>query len=618
MLLADETSPFLPGLEPWDWQDHRPAPKTFADLREWYRLNPEKSDQAKKVADALLMSLCRVLANTAARRGGRLTPLHKQEIDPAAVSCVVEDVNGLLRQHSRALTGLRRTSFSNALSAYRTAMVALGLAEPGKCPRPRPGSPWLPLLDSLSKFDCLALKRLAYWADLNGISPEGLQDAHRPGFEQWGRSRVVDDDIPGLVAKAFKTFARVRAARMGGPGPLAAAGPARSPRPASAFGQNLAAEVEQIRRMMEGRDRQRPRRRSEAKLLEERTVKIYLGALEQLAGFWLEQGRPPEVTVAELLEPKLFDAFLEQIYGQAREKEAQRRGVDKNSLAQDVGRSAKASQLASGLLWIAAYYLKLDDAVMHELRDVASAYRPLPSSDINPKVRERLDRLAERHNQMRLLWLPDRLFRLAERALATDPIEAALLAMEGVAIGIELRCPLRPGNLQTLQLGPNVVFDPDRPNRPVSLMVSYEEIKNDKRYDWPLGKPTADLIQIYLRRFHPILAPKGSRWLFPSGDGEDRPRAMSVLAGRITRRIDAEVGVEVNLHLFRAFAVCLRLEEGSHVRAEMRMLLGHKSFATTERYYTYIRTKVVAARHETAVTRARREAHPYIKQWLAG
>ncbi len=48
------------------------------------------------------------------------------------------------------------------------------------------------------------------------------------------------------------------------------------------------------------------------------------------------------------------------------------------------------------------------------------------------------------------------------------------------------------------------------------------------------------------------------------------------------------------------------------------MLLGHRTFATIERYYAYIEPKLLAARHEAALMRAMRGVPIEIQRWIDG
>jgi integrase len=416
------------------------------------------------------------------------------------------------------------------------------------------------------------------------------------------------------VEKAFKTLHQLRISL--GMEPLLPANSDGAVAGAGILPGTVQSEIEKITALMRAVDRDRPRRRSDPRLLEETTIAIYLGCFRRFARYCLDQASADQpIDIRTWFSGTSVDDYLFSIYDHDRERAAVARGIAKAKLPEGVGKSSKLIQCGSALTWIAQHYLGMDQVRLVQLEDEISAYRPQRSRTIGAQNRAQLDALSEPQARLRLLWLPQKLFKLAKALLEKDPGEAAHLAMTGLAIAIELRCPLRADNLRTLQLGLNVSFEHRRGRKVVKFMLQPDATKNDAAYEWVIGDDTAGLFDAYLRQYHPILQ-NCSRWLFPSGNALDQPCPMDRLRLRIVRAIDEHVGVEIHMHLFRHFAVCLRLEDGSYNRAELRMLLGHKTFETTERYYAYLQPRLAAARHEAALMRAQRGLPPEIKRWL--
>jgi hypothetical protein len=76
----------------------------------------------------------------------------------------------------------------------------------------------------------------------------------------------------------------------------------------------------------------------------------------------------------------------------------------------------------------------------------------------------------------------------------------------------------------------------------------------------------------------------GNRHLFPSEDGKHRNE--TEFGAELSRRVEWELGAAFNVHLVRHFAVarCLRASPGSYAMAAR--IVGHRSMATTMRYYS--------------------------------
>ena len=95
---------------------------------------------------------------------------------------------------------------------------------------------------------------------------------------------------------------------------------------------------------------------------------------------------------------------------------------------------------------------------------------------------------------------------------------------------------------------------------------------------------------IYLETHRPHLASLTGRWAKPVGDllwvsTDGSPMTEMAIYDRIRARTKAAFSAALNPHLFRdAATTTLAIADPEHVRVAAP-LLGHRTFATTEKYY---------------------------------
>jgi len=86
-----------------------------------------------------------------------------------------------------------------------------------------------------------------------------------------------------------------------------------------------------------------------------------------------------------------------------------------------------------------------------------------------------------------------------------------------------------------------------------------------------------------LKESRPRLVSGPSPWLFPAKSGGPKPPA--AFGVQLSKAIKQMTGLIVNVHLFRHLAAQLILEANPGAYELVRLLLGHKSTATTTTYY---------------------------------
>ena len=294
------------------------------------------------------------------------------------------------------------------------------------------------------------------------------------------------------------------------------------------------------------------------------TVAHYRELLHRFASNLVRAGVPAEqiVSVATLLDP-----------------EHARRGLrwmlERNGGDPSVGIRSTAQLLRN----TARGYVRVPPEDEATLADLAKRVTPKRRQGLTEKNRRRLRPLQDEGTLRRLLQLPE---RLARRCRAEGPTRSAALRFEvAVAIAILLHCPIRVGNLASIHLEWNIHRMGDGR---AFLVFGAEAVKNRQQIDFELPRAVVDLVDEHLARWQPLLCPVPTPWLFPKRDGAV-PMVGNRLAKYVSRRIRAETGLEVNVHLFRHLAAMIWLDAHPGQYEVVRRLLGHSALSQTLNVY---------------------------------
>lgn len=109
-------------------------------------------------------------------------------------------------------------------------------------------------------------------------------------------------------------------------------------------------------------------------------------------------------------------------------------------------------------------------------------------------------------------------------------------------------------------------------------------MKNRVRLEFELSDRLTALIDEYVNDMRPILMRgRNEDWLFPGLRGG--PKQKTSFSGQITKAVLKATGLRVTVHQFRhaAGAIFLKTHPGNYEL--VRQLLGHRSIATTIRFY---------------------------------
>jgi integrase len=194
--------------------------------------------------------------------------------------------------------------------------------------------------------------------------------------------------------------------------------------------------------------------------------------------------------------------------------------------------------------------------------------------------RSRLRALDDAAAVQKLLKLPERLVTEARRT--RSPHKAALLVQTALATELLLMAPMRISNLAALDLERHIVRTAK--GERVWITIEGHEVKNGATLEYPLPAPTIALLNMYLEKYRDRLVTRETTALFPGRAGNGRGPAG--FGQRISRTVKVYTGLTINPHLFRHIGAKLYLEINPGAYEVVRLVLGHKSIATTTGFYT--------------------------------
>jgi site-specific recombinase XerD len=195
------------------------------------------------------------------------------------------------------------------------------------------------------------------------------------------------------------------------------------------------------------------------------------------------------------------------------------------------------------------------------------------------KNRGRLRQFTDEQNVRRLVGLPSKVLSTLD---TTGPkVTDAVRVQEALAVALLLVAPVRVKNLASIDIERHI----HRVSKAsCSLVFPEMEVKNHQDLEYPLSSTVLQLLDLYLEVYRPLLAKKRGSKLFVSLNGNEK--APAFLSAQIPKFIKNELGLEMNLHLFRHFAGFVFLKSHPGEYETVRQLLGHKSIKTTVEFYT--------------------------------
>jgi integrase len=315
------------------------------------------------------------------------------------------------------------------------------------------------------------------------------------------------------------------------------------------------------------------------------TIKSKRVQLRQIATAIVESGVPADKlrSLADLVVPAHANAALT--------------GLRKRTGQKKSGYVHKAAMLLVG---VARHHVKADEETIAKLVIYRKNTKPKIQHTMTPKNRARLAQLDDPRQMDMLLLLPERLMTIATRIKEPTKTEA-LVAQDAIALSILTNVPLRISNLASLEVGRSLVMG----ERTGQIELDGSETKTAVPLTAPLPAPLIAQIKLYLKRFHPLLAPPGCAMLFPSRNGHHKDP--TVIARQTMKRLRVECGIAFNPHLFRHLAAKLMLEESPGGYGSVMQLLHHKQIQTTIMSYCGTEGDAAHKKYNAIVDRLRAE-----------
>ena len=477
-----------------------------------------------------------------------------------------------LRSVMPAALGISDKTWQNSVSNARAAMRHVGIIKRKKQPADKLSPAWATLwksvLDSGEKSLSVGLGRFVQFLDAQNVGPEAVSDAHSQAFRELLCSEELTKDPRATWRGAVRGWNRAIACIPDWPQQKLSP-PKRenvvklpdSDLPAE-FIDDLNSEMQQLKEPDLFAD-ETPRR-----ALRAATVKQEIRMLKRFASELILAGVPgTEITsVRSLLDPERAKLALKQM--------VVRKGNATHSVISDMGK----------LLCTWARRLEIDSTSFQRLEGVAKRVALPPQRGMTQKNRSRLRVLQDHATLRRLLELPERLFKAANKL---EPKKAGLMREDAIAIALLLVCPLRIKNLAGLHVDQHF----QRPGDGRVFVTLWEgEVKNETAIEFEIPADVRRMLDKHLASRTPHMCPEGTPWLFPRRDGSSAVDT-STFSTRLSLRIRKEIGVEINAHLFRHLAAMIWLNANPGAYEGARRLLGHSSVSTTINVYSGLETR---------------------------
>lgn len=497
---------------------------------------------------------------------------------PDGIPAHVVFLRGMFDRIHPEQSGISRKRLQNIKSDVLFALRHAGLAGQGRTYMAPLTTQWQRLFDALvDRQFKYGLSRFMRFCSAQGIAPEAVDDQISDAF-LIAMERETLVKRPKIVhAAAVRLWNRAAGQINSWPDKQLAVPSRRQTYtlPWNAFPRSFRSEVEAWLSRLRGDDllaEEGPDRP-----LSPATIKARRFAVLQLASALVRQGH--EVEAVDSL------AYLVDM---DRAKEAltfflKRSGNDKTS---------QIHGLAHTLKLIAENWLKVDAGDLAQLAALCRRLNP-GRTGLTDKNQAGLRQLDDDRNKALLLDFPR---RQLEEARRVDPgsKRAALKVQTGLAVELLLMMPIRVGNLASLNIEQHLHWSRSSRKGIVHLVIPAAEVKNREDLEFELPQETAELLDVYLEKYHPRLTDAPSPCLFPGRDG--RPKRGAGLSTQIKDQVRKATGLEVNAHLFRHIAAKLYLDANPGGYEVVRRMLGHRSMDTTTSFYTGLET-AAAARH---------------------
>lgn len=550
-----------------------PTPRDFASIAVHER---NLEDVVNAISGVLGISLrtqsdYRSAVRTLARALGR--PLHAVPANPPAIT---RALNGF----EPAQLGLRPESWSNALSLARKAFTVTGCyVAPASYNAPLKGD-WVVLARRIDKDGLrYGLSRFMRWAGDKGWEPEDITPAH---FERYDdelktRLRCTSPDREGRRIRAkWNQAAKEVAGWPHNTVPMAKAVEAYC-YAWSHFPASLKSAVDGYLT-----------KRCATDIFAEEAIKPISPRTRDNTEFMIRQFASAAVhggiktsrlaTIDDLLVPDVIQRGFKFFLGRSGDKvTSQILGIANVLVAlAKLGSNLKPKPLGAAL------------ATLDKVRRDPDGHWRFKQVGMSAKNKTLLRPFNDPTNIAKIVFATD---ILCEGLPTKGPltVRQAQRVRAALMIELELVFPIREENLAELRLDAQIQWSQAGRQGVVSIFIEGADVKNDQDLEVQLPERTADLLKYYLDYARPALGGGTEPWLFPGEAGHLHSRGMGEQLQRVIKR---ELGLCLNLHLFRHLCAKLYLDRHPGQYVIIQYALGHKHVETTIKFYAEISSVV--------------------------
>jgi integrase len=506
---------------------------------------------------------------------------------PADVPSDPEALRRRLAIMTSASAGMTRSRWSNVRALLTAALDLTGAKVVRRRRHLDLTPPWRALLERVDdRYERARLSRFLSFVSAKGVEPDRVDDRTTVEFAEhlkrnsllerqtqivrdlclaWNRCAEV---IPGWSTRRLVVPDRRRAYAL----------------PASAYPTSFVADVEAYLAHLGGCALFDATGRGPASPATLRDVRL---RLFQMAAALVHSGRQPDTirSLANLVEPEAVKTALTFFYSRNGER-----------------KTGQLHNFALQAIKIAKWWVKAPPEKIKALQEIRRKVDP-KETGMTKRNRARMRQFDDPENLRRLLDLPEAILRALPRS--TPPsYDQAIRVQSALAIAILQVAPMRIKNLASLRLGQHVVQT--RPGGVRHIVLPAEEVKNNTSPAFEVPDSLADVMDVYFERCRSLLAENPEGFLFPARKGGAKSPAQ--LAAQIKRTIRQETGIDLNAHAFRHLAAKLFLKAHPGEYETTRLILAHKSIATTVRAYCGLEQADALRRLDALIDRHRRTA----------
>ncbi|MBT3358813.1 MAG: site-specific integrase [Rhodospirillales bacterium] len=410
------------------------------------------------------------------------------------------------------------------------------------------------------------VSRLMHYCSAQGIEPEAVDEAVSERFKR----ALVDESFVGDPAKTHKDIIRTWNKLVD----AVSKWPKRKLSvpwdkgtytiPLNRFPQSFHDEIHALVEHWSGKDildDTGPR-----KPLKHRTIKSRLYRLRQAASALVLQGWALEsiTSISILTEIEASKAVLRFYLDRA--------GGETTSQVHGIAVLIKT---------LARHWVGVDEEHLNALKDLCSRVDPCIKG-MTAKNRDRLRQFEDQRNVDLLLTFPQRQVDAVRRNDRGRRREAVSVQI-ALAVELLLMAPIRAENLVGIDIVRHIQRSRTGKSGIVHLVIPGSEVKNGEDLEFELPTETVELLDLYLRDFHPRLVPGPCSLLFPGKHNKHKSREL--FGDQVSRHVFKATGLSVNLHLFRHIAAKVYLDRNPGGYEVVRRLLGHRAMETTIRFY---------------------------------